>query len=214
MSSNMINSATDTCLLEMGYHVMAVPPLRRNGALRDAIVRSGIARVMHRLRYQAIHKGDPFARDDLYYLIETHPLHLRDFGYSIKSDANTRSTVLRSAANVYGLDKVMERLTTIATCVSGRYLNVIAEDVKNMKVEYDLEEDEIPPILREVMRLCLRLRDYGYSMSLDREARQDALKSAISVWGADRVIGRLMEVSVWHKRNPVVREDIAFCSNA
>lgn len=200
--------------MEMGYNVIAVPPLRRNGPLRDAIARSGLARVMHRLHYQSIYMSDPFARDDLIYIIESYPMHLSHFGYSTDKDTEERMTALNSAATVYGIDRVIGRLAEIVCSGDYRFMRVLAEDVKNLEGEYEIEKDEIPLVLRELMRqfLPLSLRDYGYKMSLDRASRRCALLSAINEWGGDRVVWRLMEVSTWHKSKPVVKEDIAFCT--
>lgn len=205
----------DNCLHEQGYNVVAVPSLRRNGALRSAIARSGISRVMFRLRYQGVYKSDPFAMDDLVYLIESHPLHLREFGYSTKEPARARCNALSTASLAFGFDTVLNRLAAIASSGNCGFLHVIAEDVSILMSEFDVEEDELPDVLRVLLmqqRAPLSLRKYGYKLSLPTEDRQAALVVAISEWGSERVIERLRQVSVWHKANPVLMTDINFCN--
>lgn len=125
----MITPCNDNCLREVGYDVLTVPNMRRTGPVRDAVARSGIARVMMRLRYQADVCKNPFAKEDLDYMIATCPLRLRYFGYSVKKGEWLRRMSLAYAVEAYGIDNVLERFENIASSRMYEYPDVIKEDM-------------------------------------------------------------------------------------
>jgi hypothetical protein len=216
----------DTCLVESGYDSNQVSDEIRRAALRVAVYRFGLSRVMYRLA--AFCELSEVMASDLEYMKKLYPISLRAFGFSLKTDTWTRVTILFEAAGVYGMVYVLKHINNIISQMTSDSKNknkmawaqTIEYLVKDQVQKYGKMPVQLPASIRELMKDSLppiSLRSYGYNMDMDVEDRRKALLRAINMRGIHQVLDRLNKIAVYHKKDAfkskTMNDDIEFCSN-
>lgn len=217
---------TDNCLANCGYSAETANKEVRRAAMRTAVHRFGLSRVMYRLG--ALCEKSHVAADDLEHMKEFYPISLKAFGFSMKTDSWTRVTSLCEAAGVYGMVHVLDHIDSSLAHISKNPKNktrmawaqTLELLVKDQIQRYGRMPVQLPIAIKEVMRESLppiSLRSYGYNMAMDMDDRRKALTRAINMRGVHDVLDRLHKIAAYnHKdlfKTTAMNADIDFCVN-
>lgn len=108
---------------------------------------------------------------------------LKSLGYEWDKPNVDRKRILQLAVNMWGDDAVAGHMTDMIAALFNDRLG--------------MPKAQCPPTASRQSRL----RDFGYSLKISAEARQDALMSAVDVLGYEVVDARLNELAqVWRNQ--------------